>query len=420
MSDSVILPSDQDIEAVLFKRQQVEQQKHPDIRLVDKIILKDGPRAYKVASHWVFVNRHSGEISHHSLRLETLRRKKNGWTSDDKHSLTLEDKDEQEVTKLFHFLSVVLNKNLSDSSGDYLVIPVNKSVSGTNINRESLKKFIDLLQSNGIDTISIIIDQLIQAEKTVNISDETFANFLELIQKSNVDIVSRVLNWLLASEQLDQVINKLETLNAGDLQKLNTALGLNSLKNVLEIWKENKENSSEEFWQQVFSQNSFLFAQIFAFPVVIIKGKAYVGGKGISNTGGNIIDFLCANKLTRNAALVEIKTPKTKILGSNYRGEIYNVSEELSGSVVQISNYKNVLTKSYHELANWSEENFEVFDPKCVVIIGNISDELKKPGQRNSLELFRAGLKDVQVISYDELFDKIQILVNILEGKDII
>jgi len=416
----VILPSDQDIEAVLFKRQQVEQQKHPDIRLVDKIILKDGPRAYKVASHWVFVNRHSGEISHHSLRLETLRRKKNGWTSDDKHSLTLEDKDEQEVTKLFHFLSVVLNKNLSDSSGDYLVIPVNKSVSGTNINRESLKKFIDLLQSNGIDTISIIIDQLIQAEKTVNISDETFANFLELIQKSNVDIVSRVLNWLLASEQLDQVINKLETLNAGDLQKLNTALGLNSLKNVLEIWKENKENSSEEFWQQVFSQNSFLFAQIFAFPVVIIKGKAYVGGKGISNTGGNIIDFLCANKLTRNAALVEIKTPKTKILGSNYRGEIYNVSEELSGSVVQISNYKNVLTKSYHELANWSEENFEVFDPKCVVIIGNISDELKKPGQRNSLELFRAGLKDVQVISYDELFDKIQILVNILEGKDII
>jgi len=420
MSDSVILPSDQDIEAVLFKRQQVEQQKHPDIRLVDKIILKDGPRAYKVASHWVFVNRHSGEISHHSLRLETLRREKNGWTSDDKHSLTLEDKDEQEVTKLFHFLSVVLNKNLSDSSGDYLVIPVNKSVSGTNINRESLKKFIDLLQSNGIDTISIIIDQLIQAEKTVNISDETFANFLELIQKSNVDIVSRVLNWLLASEQLDQVINKLETLNAGDLQKLNTALGLNSLKNVLEIWKENKENSSEEFWQQVFSQNSFLFAQIFAFPVVIIKGKAYVGGKGISNTGGNIIDFLCANKLTRNAALVEIKTPKTKILGSNYRGEIYNVSEELSGSVVQISNYKNVLTKSYHELANWSEENFEVFDPKCVVIIGNISDELKKPGQRNSLELFRAGLKDVQVISYDELFDKIQILVNILEGKDII
>lgn len=352
--------------------------------------------------------------------MKPFEEKKNGWTSDDKHSLTLEDKDEQEVTKLFHFLSVVLNKNLSDSSGDYLVIPVNKSVSGTNINRESLKKFIDLLQSNGIDTISIIIDQLIQAEKTVNISDETFANFLELIQKSNVDIVSRVLNWLLASEQLDQVINKLETLNAGDLQKLNTALGLNSLKNVLEIWKENKENSSEEFWQQVFSQNSFLFAQIFAFPVVIIKGKAYVGGKGISNTGGNIIDFLCANKLTRNAALVEIKTPKTKILGSNYRGEIYNVSEELSGSVVQISNYKNVLTKSYHELANWSEENFEVFDPKCVVIIGNISDELKKPGQRNSLELFRAGLKDVQVISYDELFDKIQILVNILEGKDII
>ncbi len=37
--------------------------------------------------------------------------------------------------------------------------------------------------------------------------------------------------------------------------------------------------------------------------------------------------------------------------------------------------------------------------------------------QRKSFELFRMGLKDVQVITYDELFGKVEFLVNLLEGN---
>jgi len=36
--------------------------------------------------------------------------------------------------------------------------------------------------------------------------------------------------------------------------------------------------------------------------------------------------------------------------------------------------------------------------------------------QRKSLELFRMGLKDVRVITYDELFGKVEFLVSLLEG----
>jgi hypothetical protein len=225
---------------------------------------------------------------------------------------------------------------------------------------------------------------------------------------------------MLKSSNIEQVVDRLKTLEAGDIQKLNTAIGLSALKNVLEIWQSNQENSNEEFWQQVLAQNAFVFAQVFAFPVVVIKDKAYVGGKSISNAGGNIVDFLCANNLTMNTALVEIKTPKTKLLGSQYRGDIFNVSEELSGSVVQVSNYKNILTKSYHSLVDQVDDKFEVFNPLCVVIIGNINRELRSKRQQKSFELFRMGLKDIIIVTFDELFAKIQILITILEGESLI
>lgn len=420
MSEAVILPSDQNIEAVLFERQRVEQERNPDIQLIDKVILKNGPRAFKVASHWVFVNRHTGEINHHTLRLETFRKAKLGWSMDAEHSLTLEDRAEQEVTRLLHFLNVVFGRDFLEPSGNYLIIPVDKNEDDIDFDSAALQKLLSLSQSGNARAMIPIIEQLNRSSQNINIPNDTLVQFLELSQRSDVNVLSRIISWFLKSDQIGQVVEKLEMLDAGDFQKLNTAIGLSALKNVLDIWMSNKENSSEEFWQRVFSQNSFVFAQIFAFPVVIIKDKAYVGGKGVTNTGGNVVDFLCANALTMNTALIEIKTPKTKVLGSQYRGDVYNMSDELSGSVVQVANYKDILTKSYHALVSQGDDRFEVFDPKCVVIIGNVGDEMKERKQYKSLELFRMGLKDVQVITYDELFAKIGILVSILEGENIV
>lgn len=149
----------------------------------------------------------------------------------------------------------------------------------------------------------------------------------------------------------------------------------------------------------------------------MLGGKVYVGGKGIDNRGGNLLDFLCSNQLTKNTALVEIKTPKTRLLGNQYRGDVYNVSAELSGAVIQVSNYKDSLIKEYDRLVNQGENDFDAFNPPCLIIVGNTENDLADRRQRKSFELFRGGLRDVQVITYDELFSKVDILVNLLEGK---
>lgn len=204
-----------------------------------------------------------------------------------------------------------------------------------------------------------------------------------------------------------------------EVQKLlNRIVAVDNLKNILEIWKDNQNNSSEEFWHQFFEENSLMLGQIFSTPVTIFGSKAYVGGKGIHNSGGKVIDFIMVNKLTRNTALIEIKTPTTKLLaGSEYRSEVYASSSEISGAINQLLTSRNSLSQDYNSLVQHSQEKFDVFSPQCILIAGNAKQELCNSDKKRTFELYRSNSQGVQIVTYDEVFEKLDTLVNLLEGK---
>ena len=115
---------------------------------------------------------------------------------------------------------------------------------------------------------------------------------------------------------------------------------------------------------------------------------------------------------------LQIKTPASRLLAGEYRNEIYPPSSDLSGAVAQISANKDSLIKEYDRLANESREHFEIFNPLCVVISGNLENELSDNNKRKSFEIYRSEHRNVQIITYDEVFEKIRTLIEILEGKD--
>ena len=211
---------------------------------------------------------------------------------------------------------------------------------------------------------------------------------------------------------------KLQELKIDDLKKLNLISSINSLKNVLKVWNENKKNGDESFWQTFFKQNSWVIAQIFSYPVILIQDQAYVGGKGIDNRGGNVVDFLYKNGLSDNVLLVEIKTPITSIVGSAYRDKSHCASSELSGSITQILNYKYELQKNYRDLVRQDNGVFQIFNPQCMVVIGTLLDGNLSAEQKKSFELFRSNSKQVEIVTFDELFQKVQMLTDLLEGKN--
>jgi hypothetical protein len=252
---------------------------------------------------------------------------------------------------------------------------------------------------------------------SLEVSEEKLNAFLQANNEAGFDFFSKIFDWAIQSEDTPQFIERIGNLDIEKLQKLNASIEISRLKSVLSVWENNKNNPDEEFWQAYLSENSFVFSQIFSIPIIVLKDKAYVGGKGIENIGGGILDYLYTNKITKNVVCIEIKNPQTKLLASEYRSGVYSISKEISGAIIQVANYRDSLIKEYYALVRKSKHDFEAFNPPCLVLSGNIEEEIIDSDKRKSFELFRNGLKDVEIITFDELFTKVKMLIDILEGN---
>ena len=239
--------------------------------------------------------------------------------------------------------------------------------------------------------------------------------FLDANEHLGSELTTRMLLWTSGIHNAARIVAVLEGLTPENLGNLDAAVSIRAIAEALSLWNSHGTNGSEEFWQKQFSQRSFLLEQLFTGPCTIIAEKAYVGGKTILNTGGNLADFLLGNDLTSSAAILEIKTPTSPLTGSDYRTGIPNIASGLAGAVVQVLTYKASLIESYLNLRSQSE-TWEIHDPPCVIIIGN-TQSLKTKEQRRTFELFRRQLIGIEVVTFDEIFGRLEKLGAVLAAR---
>ena len=185
---------------------------------------------------------------------------------------------------------------------------------------------------------------------------------------------------------------------------------------IIKIKQKKDTKQLEEKWHKFFEEYHWIFSQLFSTPAIFYRSKAYVGGKGFDNTNGKIADFLYHNELTNNLAIIEIKTHLSKLLKSNrYRGsDVYPMSNDLSGGIAQVLDQKDNLQKEFNRLKKG--EKVESYNPKCILVIGMIKSLTEE--QQKSFELIRSNSKDVEIITFDELFQKIKGLKKIITGEE--
>lgn len=174
----------------------------------------------------------------------------------------------------------------------------------------------------------------------------------------------------------------------------------------------------EKRWQAFFKKYSWIFSQLFSFPVLIFEDEAYMGGKNIQNKGGKFADFIYTNKLTSNLVLIEIKTHNTHILDRRaYRGDnVYSISSSLSGALNQVLDQRENLQHDFYSLKTKSKDKgFESYNPKCLIVIGMISNLSTE--QIQAFELIRSNSKDVEIITFDEVIEKIKGLQSIMSSS---
>jgi hypothetical protein len=288
-----------------------------------------------------------------------------------------------------------------------------------------------------INTIFSILNKR-QKEEKVSILLETlkkdFPKDIELIgKKYRGDELALTINkWDNSLDKLSQndknaligLFHKLSLRNDFfDLKSISSTkqvIESHYLKNCIleysKLLKQPKDTSSlEKKWQKLLREQSWIFSYIFSQPVILHKDEAYVGGKNIDNQNGKFSDFLVKNKLTSNVSFLEIKTHKSKLLDDKpYRGsDVFSVSESLSGCINQVLNQRDNFQKEYYSHSGKSKEKIKLFNSGCIVLIGCLSDLSEE--QQACFEIFRNNSRDVVIITFDELEQRIKTFYDLLQ-----
>lgn len=215
------------------------------------------------------------------------------------------------------------------------------------------------------------------------------------------EVVKKILE-----EPGSELASALQTLDPTDLLGLGRTVDVSKLDALLREWDENETAEDEGFWQDLLTRNSWVFSQLTGSPVVLLQERAYVGGKGLDNTGGKVIDYLVKNTLTENVSLIEIKTPVAELCATEYRTGSYPPGREVAGGIVQVLSYRDTFLGEVQRLRDGTETPFRDYNPHCYLIVGRTGSLAEE--QKRSFELFRNAQSSVHVLAFDEVRSRLQ------------
>ena len=83
--------------ALLGRSTAVDRDQNPDLETIRSVILKEGPRSRKQASHVIILDRNTGEFHHEAITIKTFKKRQGAWSEDADHSITLSSEGEDEI-----------------------------------------------------------------------------------------------------------------------------------------------------------------------------------------------------------------------------------------------------------------------------------------------------------------------------------
>jgi hypothetical protein len=177
-----------------------------------------------------------------------------------------------------------------------------------------------------------------------------------------------------------------------------------------------QKNLAEPKWQTFFKANPFVLGLAFPYPVILFQDQASVGGTTIRGNGESIVDFLMAQRFTGNLALIEIKRPSTALVEPKaYRGDLYAPHRDLTASMAQVLDQRAQLLHHFaiKKSQDKALDDAHVSSVNCIVVVGSMPTDAAKI---RSLDLFRHSSKDVSVITFDELLEKLKELHRLISA----
>lgn len=277
-------------------------------------------------------------------------------------------------------------------------------------------------QDISIENVNLIWATEEQILEWINqLSEEKKNDFLNKLD-TNISIVNFEENELLDEIKRRNIwvktfYNIIESSKSREIEEIWEKINLKRINNALTFWEEHKKSTKEVWdWQPFFKENFWVISQIFSSSLSFFDDEFYAWWLIQWKTKWwKWVDFVWKNDVSDNIALIEIKTPVAWLVKSKeywWRIWIYPMHNDLMWSISQVLDQKD---KTIKDFANNSwEKDYKVFNPKAILIIWSLENENMNKNQKWCFELFRNSQKDIEIITYNELFDKIKALKKLL------
>jgi hypothetical protein len=338
--------------------------------------------------------------------------------------------DEKDETKSLRGEFVVQRKGINDAWEDVETLPINKMVKDTWIKLDLSSAPLELLIDYCIAIKKLAMDQGIKfsvsTEKKLFLIDKgLFTDDIKALM-TNPDILPSLQKYFQSADSIDTVVKMFSEVNVNQfaLKILDNSaeklyISLKSRFINIDLFDSMLSKDSEPFWQEFFKGNPHILSMVIPSLFQIIQEQPYLGGKNISQKGSSLGDYIYKFG-SKNTAIIEIKTPKSILMNSTaYRplSGVFVPGKDLIGGIQQLHKQKDEYQKSFYQLHFQSDKNsLQSYEPQLFLIIGNTID--LTPDQLESFELFRNQQKNLSILTYNEISDKLKLIKEALSFSE--
>jgi hypothetical protein len=310
---------------------------------------------------------------------------------------------------------------------------IEEEIHFSQLNIQQLKSFLQFITQYDLSTIAE--RKLKLADNSFDIIDDETKKKITTFFKGNEgeELIKNLLeNEVVTSQDIINTAYRKNQLNIFDklltdekyLQQYKKEISTLISEFESKVQKTIDEKSKDEIaWQYFFNKNPWIFGYGLDYRFERILQKEFsasdtdAAGKGQVNA-----DYLIGdNNFT---TFVELKKPDTDIFDKNLnRSGSWKLSKDLTYSVSQILEQKasgEIKIETNRKLTTDKNEYLtqHSYDSKCVLIIGNLEKEIvsfpepQKDIMKKTFELFRRNSKNIDIITYDELYQRAYYICN--------
>lgn len=356
------LPPENTIDDVKIRIQ--ESYKNPNVRKVSQAVLKDGPRAFKIASLMEIINPKTNEFHHYSLKIDHIDRTKAGWFHKSEKSVRLEGEEPDEIEKLFNFLGAAYQGEFNDVSGEMHLI--------SHEDYAKLENLVDAIpniaDTDKIHLVGALVSQLDENSSSIS-------SFVKAFEESGSETVqhiataSRLIEYSKALDELRELVSDPKT-------------GENDFQKHLEV-------------------NPWMFGSEYS---ELLPRRTW--------TRDDQLDYMLRKTVDDYLEIVEIKTAfEDALFLKDSSHDSYYPSSKLSPVIGQVTRYIEEVERNRDSIL--ATDSVDTLKIRARVIVGRDGSKEHQSALRN----FNAHLHRIEIITYDQLIKIAERVLNVFDAS---